>query len=65
MRALLSLFLLTTALQAAPPNLVIFLADDAGWGDYSFSGNTQIATPRIDSIAKAGVSLDRDRKSVV
>ena len=47
-------------LQAAsPPNIVIFLADDAGWGDYSHSGNTQISTPNIDSIAKGGVSLDR------
>jgi arylsulfatase A-like enzyme len=59
MRLLLALFVLTTTLQAAPPNLVVFLADDAGWGDYSFSGNTQLATPNIDSIAKAGVSLDR------
>jgi arylsulfatase A-like enzyme len=59
MRFLLLLFLLTPTLQAAPPNLVVFLADDAGWGDYSFSGNTQLATPNIDSIAKAGVSLDR------
>ena len=41
------------------PNVVIFLADDAGWGDYSHSGNTQVATPHIDSIAKEGVSLDR------
>ena len=41
------------------PNVVIFLADDAGWGDYSHSGNTQLATPHIDSIAKEGVSLDR------
>jgi arylsulfatase A-like enzyme len=41
------------------PNLVIFLGDDAGWGDYSHSGNTQVATPHIDSIATAGVSLDR------
>lgn len=45
--------------EAAPPNLVVFLADDAGWGDYGFSGNTQVATPNIDSIAKGGVSLDR------
>lgn len=44
---------------AARPNLVIFLADDAGWGDYSQSGNTQVSTPNIDSIAKGGVSLDR------
>lgn len=57
---LLILGLLATSLaQAAPPNLVVFLADDAGWGDYSFSGNTQVATPNIDSIAEGGVSLDR------
>ena len=48
----------TTPLAAAPrPNVVIFLADDAGWGDYSRSGNKQVSTPNIDSIAKAGVSL--------
>ena len=41
-----------------PPNVVIFLADDAGWGDYSHSGNRQSSTPNIDSIATAGVSLD-------
>lgn len=40
------------------PNIVVFLADDAGWGDYSHSGNTQVSTPNIDSIAKAGVSLE-------
>ena len=47
--------------SAAPtrPNVVIFLADDAGWGDYSHSGNQQVSTPNIDSIATGGVSLDR------
>lgn len=41
------------------PNVVIFLADDAGWGDYSRNGNQQVATPHIDSIAAGGVTLDR------
>ena len=41
------------------PNIVVFLADDAGWGDYSHSGNLQVRTPNIDSIAQRGVSLDR------
>jgi arylsulfatase A-like enzyme len=41
------------------PNVVIFLADDAGWGDYSRNGNKQVATPHIDSIAAGGVTLDR------
>lgn len=46
--------------EGAPrPNVVIFLADDAGWGDYSHSGNRQVSTPNIDSIAAGGVSLDR------
>ncbi len=57
--ALAFLLLVTTTLTAAPPNVVIFLADDAGWGDYSHSGNTQVQTPNIDSLAREGVSLDR------
>ncbi len=41
------------------PNVVVFLADDAGWGDYSHSGNTMVNTPHIDSLARQGVSLER------
>jgi len=41
------------------PNVVVFLADDAGWGDCSHSGNRTVSTPAIDSIAQGGVSLDR------
>jgi len=57
------LFALTSGVPAAAeerrPNLVVFLADDAGWGDYSHSGNTMLSTPRIDSIAREGASFDR------
>jgi arylsulfatase A-like enzyme len=41
------------------PNVVIFLADDAGWGDFGHSGNRQVATPHIDSLAAGGASLER------
>ena len=63
-RILASLALILSPLalgQAADarPNVVIFLADDAGWGDYSANGNTLVATPNIDSIARNGVTLDR------
>jgi arylsulfatase A-like enzyme len=44
---------------ATQPNVVVLLADDAGWGDYSFNGNRQIATPNIDSIAEGGVHFER------
>lgn len=41
------------------PNVVVFLADDAGWGDYSYTGNRAVRTPRIDSLARHGVSLEQ------
>jgi arylsulfatase A-like enzyme len=47
------------ATESVRPNVVIFLADDAGWGDYSRNGNTIVRTPHIDSIAAGGVTLDR------
>ena len=45
--------------EATKPNILLIQADDAGWGDYSFNGNTTIRTPHIDSIAQNGVALDR------
>lgn len=44
---------------AAKPNIVVILADDQGWGDLSVNGNTNIATPNVDSLAKTGALLDR------
>lgn len=57
--AMLVFFVMPKLSAALPPNVVVFLADDAGWGDYSQSGNQQVSTPNIDSIAQGGVSLDR------
>ena len=37
------------------PNVIVFLSDDVGYGEYGFQGNKQIPTPHIDSIAKGGV----------
>jgi len=56
---LLALWLTVTASAATQPNVVILLADDAGWGDYSYNGNKQLATPHIDSIAQQGAHFDR------
>ena len=47
------------SLYAAQPNVVVFLADDSGWGDYSINGNANLQTPNIDSLSKAGASFDR------
>ena len=55
------LFVANTLVGAAAnrTNVVVFLADDAGWGDYSHNGNQMVRTPHIDSIAREGVTLDR------
>jgi len=41
------------------PNVVVILTDDQGWGDLSSSGNTNLKTPRIDSIGSDGARFDR------
>lgn len=41
------------------PNVVVILADDSGWGDYSIHGNTNLSTANLDSIARDGVLFDR------
>ncbi len=42
-----------------PPNIVLILTDDQGWGDLSHNGNTNLATPHIDRLAANGVTFDR------
>jgi arylsulfatase A-like enzyme len=54
---LIALFALCSA--AAPPNVIVILTDDQGWGDLSMSGNKDLATPNIDSLARDGASFDR------
>src|SRR6185436_8125248 len=41
------------------PNVVVFLADDAGWGDYGHNGNATVRTPHIDSLARDGARFER------
>jgi arylsulfatase A-like enzyme len=37
------------------PHIVVILSDDAGYADFSMHGAVDLATPRIDSIARHGV----------
>lgn len=58
--ALLFLCLASAVMAAEPrrPNVVVLLADDQGWGDLSYNGNTNLSTPNIDSLARSGAVLE-------
>ncbi|HUR55477.1 MAG TPA: sulfatase-like hydrolase/transferase [Gemmataceae bacterium] len=55
--ALLALFAPASACAADAPNVVIFLADDLGYGDLGCYGHPRIKTPNLDAFAKEGVRL--------
>lgn len=40
--------------DARPPNVIVIMADDLGWGDLSCHGATAVQTPHIDRLAREG-----------
>lgn len=43
--------------QLSKPNIVVFLADDMGWGDSATYGHPLIKTPNLDKLASQGVKF--------
>ena len=41
-----------------PPNVIIFLTDDQGWGDLSINGNLDVSTPNIDNLSRNGAKFE-------
>ncbi len=60
-RVLLSSFIaichsgLLMADDPRPPNFVLLLADDLGYGDLGVTGGRQIPTPHLDALAEGGI----------
>lgn len=49
----------TVAPAARPPNIVIILADDLGYGDPGVYGADRIRTPNIDELAVQGLRFSQ------
>ncbi len=43
--------------EKTPPNVIIVMTDDQGYGEFSFNGNPITNTPNIDRLAKEGVQF--------
>ncbi len=46
------------SVERRKPNVILIMADDQGWGDLSFHGNSNLSTPNIDSIAENGATFE-------
>ena len=44
---------------AVPPNIVLVMADDQGWGDMAYAGHPHLQTRHFDALAREGVRFDR------
>jgi arylsulfatase A-like enzyme len=42
-----------------PPNVILVLIDDMGWGDFSCFGNTAVETENVDRLAAEGIRFEQ------
>lgn len=65
MRSLLAALVFTTVAIAAPPNVLVVITDDQGYGDLGAHGNPVLKTPHLDAFTKESVRLKRFHVSPV
>ena len=56
-KILILITLCFNAFAVTKPNIVVFVADDMGWGDSGTYGHPLIKSPNMDRLAKEGVKL--------
>lgn len=59
--SLVAALLLASGLTASavPPNFIVVLIDDMGWGDFSCFGNKDATTPNVDRLAAEGIRFSQ------
>ena len=56
---ILCMFSAVTVHAAGKPNVIFLMADDLGYGDIGFNGNTLVKTPHLDKMAANGIRFTR------
>ena len=54
---LCQLFAVSVEAQPGPPNIVLIMSDDMGYGDLTSYGAPDLRTPNIDSLGRDGIRL--------
>lgn len=49
----------TAQAQDTPPNIILIMSDDQGWGDIGFNGHPDLKTPHLDAMAANGIIFER------
>ncbi|MFK7852309.1 MAG: arylsulfatase [Akkermansiaceae bacterium] len=55
---IISFLLLAIAIAEEPPNIVLIITDDQGYGDLGCHGNPVIQTPNMDALSAESTNLD-------
>jgi arylsulfatase A-like enzyme len=63
--SVLSVYSVGQTTSVAPPNILLILADDMGWGDLRCHGNEKLDTPALDKLQSQSVELDHFHVSTV
>lgn len=53
------LFVGELAATSPPPNIILAMADDQGWGDMAYNGDPVVKSPVFDEMARTGLRFDR------
>ena len=56
---ILSLFSCTENTDDEPPNIILIMTDDQGWGQVGYYDHPVLETPNIDAMAENGLRFDR------
>ncbi len=57
--ATLIFFQLPNTLAQSPPNVILIITDDQGYGDLGFHGNPHVQTPVLDKLARESLRLNQ------